>query len=448
MQELNPNFVTELFKICLRNKRVLESTIPHIKPTYLPDEHYEDIWTTIVKYYQATDKLITIGTLSQEFSTNMEVLSLIANIKNADLPEVDDILSQLGEFVKSSMFHQAYEKLHDIYVQGKKDKAYELLKDTSEAIGGFSIKEQYFTRLYGNVIDRHNSRVINNEHGSEDSNKIPTGIDQFDNITFGGVNKGDTFCALAQSGVGKSKLLRHIGLHASRRGFKGLHVSAEGTLDENLDMYDAGLSGQRLWDIEKAKLSNETLNKIKRASRDIRNRGGEVFVEAFEQFDTASLADVRNLIIEIEKVHGKLDFLCLDYFELFDPGDGKRYGTSNDAERKRREAIGNKLKNIAVEFNIATFTATQASTVGPELLNDPEFVQTRYNISEFKGLVKPFSYFVTLNQTKDEKEQNMMRIYIDKCRKYAGGQIVKIYQRYDRERFYDRKRTINELYTQ
>jgi hypothetical protein len=447
MQGLNPNFVTELLKICLRNRRVFESTIPHMKPSFLPNEETEAVWSTMVKYYQATDKLITIGLLSQEYSKEMKALNLIADIKEANLPDSEDVLEQLGEFVKSSMFYEAYDKLSDLYNQGKKDKAYELLRNTSESIAEFSIKEQYFTKLYGNIMDRHTSRAAKNEMGVDESDKIPTGIDQFDDITRGGVNRGDIFCALAQSGVGKSKLLRHVGLHASRRGFKGLHVSAEGTLDENLDMYDAGMSGQRLWDIEKAKLGQDTLDKIRKAARDISNKGGEVFIEAFEQFDTASLADVRNLIIEIEKIHGKIDFLCLDYLELFDPGDGKRYGTSNDQERKRRESVANKLKNIAVEFKIAIFTATQASTVNPEMLNDPEFVQTRYNISEFKGVVKPFSYFLTLNQTKDEKEKNMMRIYVDKCRKYAGGQTISIYQRYDRERFYDRKRTINELYT-
>ena len=124
------------------------------------------------------------------------------------------------------------------------------------------------------------------------------------------------------------------------------------------------------------------------------------------------------MIIDIENTQGKLDFMCLDYLELFDPGDGKRYGTSNDAERKRREAVSNKLKNIAVEFDIAIFTATQAATVATELLNDPEFVQTRYHISEFKGVIKPFSYFVTLNKTKDEEDNDFMRIYIDKMRKY------------------------------
>lgn len=446
MEGLNPNFVVELIKVCLRNKRVLDTSMPHIKDTFLPNKEYKDVWNTICRYYVATGNLITIGLLSQEFSVNIGVLKVIADIKEARIPNQDDILDQLGDFVKSSIFYEAYDKLIDIYNQGDKEKAFSLMKSASESITDFSIRGQYFTQLYGKWEDRHQERLAN-KNDDKISTKIPTGIDEFDRITYGGVDKGDTLLALAQSGVGKTKFLRHIGVSASRRGFKGLHVSGEDTLKANLAAYDACVAGQSFRDIENANLDKETLDKMKVASRNIRRMGGEVFVEAFEQFDSSSIAEVRNLIIEIEKVHGKLDFLCLDYLELFDPGDGKRYGTANDQERKRREATANKLKNIAIEFDIAVFSATQAATVSPDLLNDPEFVQTRYNISEFKGVIKPFSYFITFNKTKDEEDQNMMRIYIDKIRKYAGGQIIKIYQRYDTERFYDGRKTRNELYT-
>jgi len=446
MEGLNENYIIELFKMCLRNRRVLEASIPHIKNSFLPNEETKQVWELMKTYYNATSKLITLGMISQEYSQDLKVLKVVSNIKDAQLPDKESVLSQLENFVKSSIFHEAYDQLSDLYNQGQKQKAYELMKDTAEKIGDFSIKEKYFTNLYGKFQERHRERIQRKESGEMLGEKIPTGIDEFDKITRGGVNKGDTLLALAQSGVGKTKFLRSVGLAASRRGFKGLHISAEGTLQENLDAYDAGVSGQKLRDIEGANISQEIIDKIKIAARNITLKGGEVFIEAFEQFDTATISDVRNLILEIEKIHGKLSFLCLDYLELFDPGDGKRYGTSNDQERKRRESVSNKLKNIAVEFNMAVFTATQASTVSPELLNDPEFFQTRYNISEFKGVIKPFSYFITFNKTKDENEISMMRIYMDKVRKYAGGQIIKIYQRYDRERFYDRKKTINTLY--
>ena len=68
---------------------------------------------------------------------------------------------------------------------------------------------------------------------------------------------------------------------------------------------------------------------------------------------------------------------------------------------------------------------------------------TRYHISEFKGIIKPFSYFVTLNQTADERNSNVMRLHIDKIRKYkAQVPTVKIATNFDVERFYWHQKTV------
>lgn len=443
--ELNENYTTELLKLALRNKRVLECALPHLKDSFLPSDEQSIIWKDIKTGFLATNTIPTIGTIAERHKKDLEVLEEIGRIKESQLPDADEILNQFEGFIKDSMFHQAYDELSDLFNASRKEDAFTLMKRTSEDIANFSIKEKYYTRLYDRFHDRHNIRVKDREEGKFLDEKIPFGIDEMDRITKGGCNKKDVFCANAQSGVGKSKLLRHIGVHASRRGFRGLHVSAEGSEEENMAAFDTAILGQKLGDVERGTLSDDILTKVKSVIRDVRRREGELFIECYEQFDTASLSDVRNLIIEIEKIHGKLDFLSLDYLELFDPGDGKKYSTSQEGERLRRDAVASKLKNIAMEFNIAIFTATQASSVEPELLNDPKFVMTRYNISGNKTLIKPFSYFVTLNQTKDEYNNNVMRIYMDKVRKYKGGQIIKIFQRYDRERFYDRRRTINEI---
>ena len=67
---------------------------------------------------------------------------------------------------------------------------------------------------------------------------------------------------------------------------------------------------------------------------------------------------------------------------------------------------------------------------------------TRYDISENKGLTKPFSYFFTLNQTVDEYTNGIMRMFFDKVRKYKGQKLITIAQAYDYEKFYDRNRTL------
>ncbi len=71
---------------------------------------------------------------------------------------------------------------------------------------------------------------------------------------------------------------------------------------------------------------------------------------------------------------------------------------------------------------------------------------TRFNTSQGKNLVDPFSFFITMNQTPDEKNKKIMRLYMDKVRKYKSGQLVHIYQNYEFEKFYDRMKTVKEFY--
>lgn len=443
--KLNENFVNELFRLMLRNKRIFEVVSANMKYQFLPNEHYKDVFKSIKKFNDVSQQLPTLGWLSQSFDHNSDVVTVLSEVKNADIIDKGDALNQFELFLKNAMFIEAYDQLGDLFIKGQRDDAFDVVNKLNENLNTFVIREKYYDKVIGSLTERIVERGINSTSETKPKVKIPLGIDEFDSITRGGIDRGDTFMALAQSGVGKSKFLKHVGVHAARRGFKVLHVQAEGTREECLQAYEVGISGVDLKDIEVGSVDSQTINALNKAVKNILAGGGEIYAEAFEQFDTADMQDVRELIQDIERTHGKLDVLLLDYFELFDPGDGKRYKVSE--ERQRREALANKLKNIAVEFDIAIITATQASTVAPNLLNDPTFVQTRYHISEFKGVVKPFSYFVTFNQTEDEKEMEVMRIYVDKMRKYRGGQVIKIFQNYGKERFYNRKKTINELYS-
>jgi hypothetical protein len=170
-----------------------------------------------------------------------------------------------------------------------------------------------------------------------------------------------------------------------------------------------------------------------------------VYIEAFEEFGSAMLSQVRTALDEMTKLYGHIDLVTLDYLEKFTPIGN--YNWKPSEERERRKLLADQLKNIALEFKTRIITATQASTVSAGELNDPNFVMTRFNISEIKALVDPFSFVFTFNQTRDEYDQKYMRIFCDKIRNYPAKQVVGMYTAYHREKFYDRKKTINEILT-
>ena len=453
MKKLNENFLNELFKICLKKKTVFELAHQFVKYNYLPSEHYKSIWQSMVKYYEGSEKLITTGLLSQEFSSNTEVIKIIADIKNADVVDEELAINQLEIYIKNMMFIDAYDQLGDLYNTNKKDEAFEVLYKMSEDLSDFHIKDhKKHNKIIGGFVDRLERRIDlqSQDVNARDKRKIPTGIKALDDACHGGIDKGDIGLILAQSGVGKSTALRWLGVHAARLGFVVVHIQAEGSQQEAEDLYDSAISGKPVYQVENAMFSDAELDKVGDALDHIEYSGGEIYIHAFEQFDAGTMRDVDEFAEEIKEKYGRVDLIIIDYLDEMEVGDGKRYSTSNEGERKRRSALSKKFKNICVKVDAAGWTATQSNTVDPSEWNDPSFVYTRYNISEFKGLVKPFSYFITLNQTEDELEEGVMRIYKDKWRKYKNNKksdkIVHICTNYKYGRFYNHQKTMRKFH--
>jgi len=447
MTNLNENFLIELFKLCFRKREVLEICREYLKYHYLPIEAYKDLWKTIRTDYITSSKIPSIGLISQKFNSSKEedkaVLEVLAKIKEVEIPDKEEILEQFEDYLKDSMFVELYEKIGPMYNEGDRNKARKILRDESEKLFNFTVKKnaETFEKVFGRFEERQIRRKINADSIGETNIKVPFGIDELDEITGGGIDVTDTALFLAQSGGGKTKFLRWVGVQAARRGFKVLHIQLEGAKNECEDGYDATWTAASIYNIERGSIDDEMMVKLKEVSKQIVEGGGDIYIEAYEKFGKASLLDVRNLIIDFEKVYGEVPHIVLiDYLELLEPGDGKKYTIGE--ERQRREAISVTMKNLAVEFKTRIVTATQASTVHPTQLNDPEFVMTRYDISEFKGVLKPFSIFVTFNQTKDEYTNGVMRLFTDKLRKKKGSQTIRIMQNYPKDRFYDRRETM------
>ena len=93
-----------------------------------------------------------------------------------------------------------------------------------------------------------------------------------------------------------------------------------------------------------------------------------------------------------------------------------------------------------------TGTATQAADINMDLVNNKDFCMTRNHASEFKNVIKPFSYFFSLNATTDEYDAQHLRIYLDKIRKHPGNKVIKIVQARDSGRFYNAEETKNLFY--
>jgi len=442
-QQLNENFLLELYKSCITSKSFLEIIIKHLKFHYIPEEAYKKIFEKIVQDYELLESLPTIGSLTQHFSQKSTpdeaVLKVLVKIKNTSVVDQKDILlSTFEKFIINAMFHDLYGKIGELHNEGKQDKAIKLLAEQSLIIANFNIKAASYTKVFGGYDERQKERKLKARNIGSD--KVPFGIHALDYFTRGGMSKGTSTLFLGRSGTGKSTILRWIGMSAARIGLRVVHFQGEGSEQEALDAYDAGWTGNPLEDMEFGDIPAANVKKIEKAHYDIVATGGEIYVKASASLEDMTIEECKEILEDIEKTYGKVDLAIFDYLEVF--SSRGKYFNSESGERKRREDIANKITNIAVLFNIATVSATQANDIKPEFYNNPEKVLTRSDISEFKGALKPFSNFITICQTDDEYDAGMIRLYCDKFRKYKSKQIVKIAQSLNNSRFYDAKKSL------
>ena len=440
---LTSGFVTELMAAAISKRTMMDITRQHLKYSFLQTEAEKKVWQWTILRYDKTGRIPTIGQLQQQFIDNDDALDLISDMKDLRITDekIEPILDSFEEYIKQMKFLEANDKIADAYNRGKKDEAYQISIKFSEEIKHFSIKSAKFETVFGDFTKRQIQRK------SADWSyrfKVPTNIDEVD-YRLGGANggpeTGECVLWLGDSGVGKSQLGVHLGIAAARGGHRVAHFQLEGTKEQCLNRYDAAWTGTLYHDVKSGDIPDKTMEISQRIVKKLCKN--DIIVSSEETFNAKTLPELRNELKEMERTHGPIACVIIDYLELLEVGDGILYHPKDERFRQAKLAKG--CKGIAMELNCVVHAFTQASSISEEEKNDPEFVLTRANLSEDKGKIRPFDVFFTLNQTRDEYSESRMRLHSDKLRDYRIGAQIVIYNNFDFARFYDRKKTINSV---
>lgn len=439
---LASNFVVELLAAALEKRTVFEIVRQYLKFSYLQIESEKKLWQWVTKRYDRTGKIPTIGQIQQQFQDDENVLEKLEEISDVEIDEQgghEMIVDTFEKFIKKMKFLEANDKIADLYNQGKKEQSWDMFVKYAEDFSKFSIQSAKFETVFGDFAERQAKRRSDDWQFRY---KIPTGIDEIDyrlGGDNGGPETGECVLWLGDSGAGKSQVLVSVGISAARQGFRVAHFQLEGTKEQCLNRYDAAWTGTLYQDV---KLGNITAKKMEVTKRIIKKlRKSDIIVSSEETFNAKTLPDIRREVKEMEKTYGKIDVIIIDYLELLEVGDGHNY--TPHEERFRQAKLAKGMKMLAMEFNAVVHTATQSSSIGEEQKNDPEFVITRAQLNEDKGKCRPMDVFITINQTRDERKEEIIRLYIDKAREHKSGDIIHICTNFSHARFYDRRRTMN-----
>lgn len=441
---LKEEFLYELYATALKQEHLCAILTKNMRSEYLPDRQFQRIQKCISAHYQIYKSPPSYAVLMQTFNDDIEAVELIETIREYDEGQNVEVMTDMLEaYIKGVRLQKVYIEVGKLYNDQQQDKAEEVLRKYADWVAGFTLKNSSFVNVAETFMERYeaNKRRELEEEQSGVSKVIRFYIPFLDGLNGGRNLRGQLTCFLASTGVGKSHIAKWIGVRANiDDSLNVLHFQLEGSEDEALNAYSGGLISQNAYYYEKGKINDVEMQRYRKL---VASYSGSIVVRTYPRFNAqVSTLDIKNGISEYRKLEGKSpDIVIIDSMDLLTDATRRNWGAEH--ERSKRIAVANDLKDLAADEKVWMVVTYQSTIEDREWLNDERNVLTEYNCSEAKGLARPCTHLISLNQSSAERKENVMRLHIAKSRFFKKGATIKIATDYENEVFYDSQRTLS-----
>lgn len=438
---LTVEFLAELYNCAITNNQICAVVSKYMEDRFLPDQQYQILNSAIKSYFNEYKTAPQYGMITQKLSTSRAVSELLDEIKNMSTgTDADSIRDQFEEYLKLVQFKKILKEVTKQYEDGERLGAIGSFTREAVKLQQFSLAPEEFIDIAQTYEDRLRENKI--KHDNPSSKLVNSFyIDGLDEMNHGSDLRTQLTLFLAMSGVGKSHIARWIGFNAAYiSGLDVLHFQLEGSASEITNAYSAMLTKSSTRDYENGRINAHLIEQLK---AQLETYKGTLKVKAYPKFGKE--VSTMDLMSELEKYKEKFgkypDVIIVDSLDLLTDASGKNWDPKS--LRHKRIATAQDLKDMAAATNSWVVATYQATIENPEWVNDEKNVLTAFNTSECKGLQRPCTHFVSLNQSRKEYRENIMRIYADKFRFCKKSDPFKIATDYEHEVFYDKVRTLN-----
>lgn len=438
---LSEEFLMDLFRTAMEDKRVLGAICQHVENKYLPDRDSQTLLKVLRQYYNKNNKVPPFSVIREMISGNRGAVSLLEDIFDTSEPlETAECLSMLEEYIKRTKFQEVYKELGQVYNKDGYDATVRKLEDYADWRSQFSLTDDGYTDILATFSDRFKENRAKNNAADTNRQVVRFYIDELDARNEGRNLRTQLTYILAATGVGKSHAIRWVGRNACMDGLNVLHFQLEGGKEEVENAYSASLVFCNSYRYEHGTLRDAD---VERMVKELESVSGSLYVKSFPKFNSyVSTIDIKEGIAEFKKKHEVTpDVVLIDSADLLTDSSGRTY--DEKSERHKRVRVANDLKDLAADENVWIVATYQSTVEDPQWLNDEKNVFTEYNTAEAKGLSRPLTHLITLNQSSSEYKEQTMRINVAKSRFFKKGDVFKIATDYNNEVFYDRTRTMN-----
>ena len=419
---LGPEFQQRLIWQLLVEPEFAEKTLPDLAIEYFDDPNLKRLFIIILEYFKEFEKVPNLQNQSihqaiSKYKTPnnpIEEESLFGVIKRIELWNERIINKQMlydGDVVqkatKQFIKQQEYRKSAEFVLE--KVKSGEI--KSKYVIAGIEERFQKISHI-GEDDDDSESLIegVNKALRKEFRQTIPTGIEVIDELTGGGLGRGEIGVILTPSGVGKTTALTIIANTAYEQEHNVAQIIFEDTKDQikrkHYTIWAKSALSKIDDDDENARVKEIVNEKVKKLEGK-----GRLIIKRFSQEDT-TMKDVKNWMLSYQKKWGfKFDLLVLDYLDCLESHKQRQDRTESEL------TIIKGFEALASDFDIPAWTAIQSNRSG----FGSEFVEAHQSGGSIKRVQKAH-FFMSVAKTQAQQEANFANIRIIKARFAKDGQ--------------------------
>ena len=380
-------FQIKVITALLVDKSFLQQISDIMVSGYFESDANAWIIDTILEYfkeYKSSPTLEVMKVKLEKVDHDMLKEQVVAHLKDAwkytESPDLEYIKDQAMDFCKNQEIKKAILSSVELLKNGDYDGIKAKVDDALKAGADKDIGHDYMTQ-----IDSRYTDAVRDVQ--------PTPWEVINELTDGGLGKGELGVMVAPAGIGKSWALMNVGADAVKNGKVVLHYTLE--LNEAYVglRYDSVITG----------IANQNLKHYQEDIKDqLSKLKGELIIK---HYPTKSVS-VMGIRAHVEKciMQGKKpDVIIVDYADLL-RGHGQE-------KRHELEGIYEDLRGMAGEYEIPVWTASQANRSALE-----EDVIDASKVSESYGKVMVADFILSLSRKVQDKLAGTGRWHVIKNR--------------------------------
>ena len=390
----------KIVKALIEDKKELSSYVGIVNQNLFTDEYLREIVGTVKDYYNKNKTTpsyqlleIILKEKQRDAITEEQLLGYLSQMKS------DDYLLEMSKYKEMAI--RFFQQQESIKVVNKMEK---MLKD-----GGFKQDE------WINILDEGKKIILNDEEndgigftdlmdeialGSQEGERVPTGINPIDSILGGGLEKGRMALCVAPTGRGKTTLSTVMASNAALAGKKVLQIVFEDTEKEVQIKHYAKLLNKYTTSITRDGLTKEEKDILMTYAPMMKNR----IIKRMKNGIT-TWEDVENYVNHLIKAQDfKPDVIFVDYFDCLKHSTDTRKTTFEAATRCCR-----KIECYAGTNDIAIWIFQQTNREAFNNDSDKELEATLQGAITL-AQISSFNLFMIRSQEDMTKDRASFRI--------------------------------------